>query len=454
MAGRATGHRVNPPLRSVETGGHPPKIMIKFVYDNFRAKLKLIVPYYMQTHKTLVLLTSEFPYGNGETFLETEIQYLAQTFEQIIVLSSAGNRCNIRKLPENCKTIYLSRKVSAVEKLFSLIFIFHPLIWKEIQTVRNIYKLRINKSRLATMLIALYQAKRIKKYILKKIITHQSIPFILYSYWCDEAALGIALVKKNKPHVKSVSRIHGWDIFFERSTLQYLPFRHFICNSIDTIFSISEKGIDYAQSVWKVDTHNFKLSRLGVNKQSIIHSSENKIFTIVSCSSLIPIKRVHLIAEALPLLSSKIVLRWIHIGDGLERNKIESIIKTYPSNIEAILTGQIGNQEVIGIYKKFKPHVFINVSESEGIPVSIMEALSFGIPVIATDVGGTNEIVNNDNGWLIQANVTADDLSRLIENIYYTQSYFDKQFKAYQIWNVKYNASLNYNQFISYLLSK
>ena len=42
--------------------------------------------------------------------------------------------------------------------------------------------------------------------------------------------------------------------------------------------------------------------------------------------------------------------------------------------------------------------LFLTVSANEGIPVSIMEAQSFGIPVIATDVGGISEIVNNVNG--------------------------------------------------------
>lgn len=403
----------------------------------------------MQTSKTLVLLTAEFPYGNGETFLETEIQYLAQAFTQVIVISNAENRNTIRTLPANCKTIYLSRKVSTFEKIISLIFIFHPLVLKEIQIIRNIYKLPINKARLATMLIALYQAKRIKKFILKKMIKNESSPFVLYSYWCDEAALGIALVKRNKPHLKCVSRIHGWDVFFERSAVSYLPFRSFISKNLNSIYSISQTGIDYASKSWQVNTQNFKLSRLGVSIQSIIPSFQNPVFTIVSCSSLIPLKRVHLIAEALAHLNNKIKIRWIHIGDGPERKRLESIIKKYPSTINVILMGQVKHQEVMSIYHQYLPHIFINVSETEGIPVSIMEAMSMGIPVIATDVGGNHEIVNNENGWLIQANITENDLTRLIENIYYTQSYLDKQKKAYQTWNEQYNATVNYKQFVN-----
>lgn len=42
------------------------------------------------------------------------------------------------------------------------------------------------------------------------------------------------------------------------------------------------------------------------------------------------------------------------------------------------------------------------MSDSEGIPVSIMEAMSFGIPVIARNVGGMSEIVNEENGLLLE----------------------------------------------------
>ena len=50
--------------------------------------------------------------------------------------------------------------------------------------------------------------------------------------------------------------------------------------------------------------------------------------------------------------------------------------------------------------------MFINLSSSEGIPVSIMEAQSFGIPVIATNVGGSGEIVVSETGVLVDENRT------------------------------------------------
>jgi glycosyltransferase involved in cell wall biosynthesis len=58
--------------------------------------------------------------------------------------------------------------------------------------------------------------------------------------------------------------------------------------------------------------------------------------------------------------------------------------------------------------------LFLNVSESEGIPVSIMEAMAAGIPVIATDVGGSAEIVDDSVGTIVPADTTAESLAKSI----------------------------------------
>lgn len=55
-------------------------------------------------------------------------------------------------------------------------------------------------------------------------------------------------------------------------------------------------------------------------------------------------------------------------------------------------------------YSEHPVDVFINLSTNEGVPVSIMEAISFDIPIVATDVGGTSEIVTDETGILVSSN--------------------------------------------------
>ena len=101
-------------------------------------------------------------------------------------------------------------------------------------------------------------------------------------------------------------------------------------------------------------------------------------------------------------------------------------------------------------YKENPVDLFVNVSTTEGLPISIMEAISFGIPVLATNVGGTHEVViDGENGWLLDADITADELAEtVIEQINLDKSAKDRQKrKARQIWESQYEYRTAYASF-------
>ena len=94
--------------------------------------------------------------------------------------------------------------------------------------------------------------------------------------------------------------------------------------------------------------------------------------------------------------------------------------------------------------------MFINCSESEGIPVSIMEALSFGIPVIATNVGGTSEVViDGYNGFLLDKDFLEIDLKQMIVDFLNSSEDFilEKRTNARIFWENNYDAEKNYTEF-------
>lgn len=78
-----------------------------------------------------------------------------------------------------------------------------------------------------------------------------------------------------------------------------------------------------------------------------------------------------------------------------------------------------------------------------------MEAISFGIPVIATDVGGTNEIVNADNGSLLHKEVSADSIASAIQEYIAmdSQRYVRKRECARKHWEECFSAKTNYGNF-------
>src|SRR5690606_3082592 len=97
------------------------------------------------------------------------------------------------------------------------------------------------------------------------------------------------------------------------------------------------------------------------------------------------------------------------------------------------LHGWAEQEELYRFYKQYYVTWFVNVSRHEGVPVSIMEAISFGVPSIATDVGATRELINKDNGFLVPENITANELTELMLS-YKQPDYLEKRKNAYQTW--------------------
>jgi glycosyltransferase involved in cell wall biosynthesis len=206
--------------------------------------------------------------------------------------------------------------------------------------------------------------------------------------------------------------------------------------------------------VWSIAVQNkFVLSRLGISNNVELTYIERDYFVICSCSGLIPLKRVHLIAEAL-FRVKEIRIHWVHIGDGPELEKLKMMIGKLSENISVELKGSIPNSAIYALYNEIKPDLFINVSSTEGVPVSIMEAMSFGIPVLATDVGGTSEIVNEYNGLLLEEDITSSDLSEIITSaLHQPEKLKLKGNKAHQKWKQEFNAESNYLALIDSLLA-
>lgn len=399
----------------------------------------------------LILFTADFPFGSGETFLEAEIGFLAANFDEVLIVSSNSTDKQTRVIPANCSTKRLDLSTSKLEKIRSLFNILKPLFWQELFIIKKSYKRNLTKGILSTMLISISRARKVKMYcqqLFSNNKTHATLYY--YSYWSDDVAIGLAMFREMNPGITAISRMHGWDVYFEASPLNYLPYRHFISKNLSAIFAISEKGKTYAASNWKiVHTEKIKVARLGVpeQKQYSIHSEK---FILVSCSNVIPLKRVELIVHALAEIKNT-KISWVHFGDGPQLETVKALAKELlPDHIKAEFKGRVTNQEIVHWYAENKPSLFINVSTTEGVPVSIMEVMSFGIPVIATNVGGNAEIVNSKNGYLVEANISPSDLAVTIESFFELRLEKKelKQQASFDAWKNNYNAKDNFTRFV------
>lgn len=402
-------------------------------------------------NKILVLITSTFPYGTGETFLESEVLYYDK-FDKVFIFPIIKNiRGAMRKVPENCHVCKInnSADIDFHRNLFSVLNEYLYIKGDKIllSSMYDFYKVASN------------DATAIKKELIRQGIGKND-RIAIYSYWMHTHALTAVFLKRYYKNSLILTRCHRYDIFEEINPNNYLPFRKLILTNIDVVLPISQSHKYYLLERYYKFRMNIKVSYLGTENTN--NSSINNIMvdnkdklSVVSCSNVIPLKRVEKIVEVLSKIKDT-PIRWTHIGDGSQMFYIKKIsTEKLIEKASFDLVGHVTNTEVRNMYDKNTYHVFLHLSESEGLPVSFMEAMSYGIPVIATDVGGVSEIVSHGyNGYLVNKNLSIESIIGLLQHIYTMplNEYNQLRSNAYKTWKNKFNANRNYSKFANNLL--
>ena len=156
--------------------------------------------------------------------------------------------------------------------------------------------------------------------------------------------------------------------------------------------------------------------------------SPNDNFTFVAVGSLIQRKGYDILIEAfkqsgLSQSGCKVVI----VGAGQEHDNLKSQIQRANLQDSVLLRGRKSKEEIISILAK--SHVFIMSSRAETFGVVCIEALSQGLPCIATICGGPEEFVNDSNGLLIPTNDVAG-LATAMKTMYENYSHYDFAFIA------------------------
>lgn len=411
--------------------------------------------------KRLFLYTSTFPFETGETFLEHEIPILAKAFDSITIVSNSTGDIQTRELPAHCSAIQFSYDLPFFQKILSVFGVFSKLFWKELSIIRATYAKPITTLKIRTALQSLRKAQ-IWESVLAAMISETTTEYdevYLYSYWNNDMAFALAYMHKPQQVKKCITRAHGWDVYFEVNQAQYLPYRTYIFEFLNSVYFISNKGKQYYTELFPHLESKMNVSYLGVPQQKVHVKKTDKRFCLISCSNIIPVKQIHKIVEALACIETT-TIQWTHFGEGSVRSKIEELcnekLKNNP-HISYTLAGQKSNADILNFYSQTYVDAFINTSSSEGIPVSMMEAMSFGIPVIGTNVGGVAEIIEHtQNGYLLPAQPTQEEVAEAIRWLCSLpeQEIRTLRSNAYHTWNTKFNAENNYRAFVESIVTE
>lgn len=398
--------------------------------------------------KTLYFFTDSYPY-KGESFVGNEIKALAPFYEKIKLFSSLKGNVVKDVLPPNVELFHIDENVIGKAGIlfsnFGLICKVFGLDFLKNTDKKNFFKnWRYNLSQL---LKVIYQSKK-----LESVIDNDKSDKRFVSFWMDQWALCLSVLKYNNKIQSFVYRVHQHDLYIDNNPKQYIPFRFFNMKMTSCVFPDSKRGVNYLKDL-NYYPEKIHLGHLGVIDKGTnpFNSSE---FVMVSCSALVARKRVELIADVLN--SVEIPLTWIHFGwegetaDAFE--KLQSKCDKLPKHIKVILKGEVSYNELLEFYKTTSVNLFVTLSRSEGLPVSVIEAVSFGIPVLATDVMGLPDVVTEESGIVISPDLENKKIAEVITQFAKgNKNTAEFRLKTKQFWKENFSSEVNYSKFNAFI---
>lgn len=405
--------------------------------------------------KKLLIVTSYYPYGRGESFVKAELEHISACFDEVEIVPCfhpLGE--DWKNTAKGVNLAYAAVRWGGLRFLHvigSFIIALTKYQWR--RDVARVLASSHKYEAMKELIRALYRAQLFENFLENEIVNSGNDISVVYFYWLVPEIVGAAHFRdRSGLPLKVVCRAHRGDLYEDLRAGSYAGMRDAIVAGADKIFCISEHGRQYLVDRYPAMAKKFHMARLGVNDPGYLNvqPSDDRL-SIVSCSFVVYEKRVHLIVDAIAHLlvqDPSLKIKWTHIGDGKLYDDLRAYVQHKLANrIEVVFAGYRTPQQVMAVYRETGFDVFVNVSDSEGIPVSLMEASSTGIPLVATDVGGNSEIVNASNGVLLSPNPEAAEIAAALLLFKDRERAAAYRRRARTYWNEKYNAPVNYKQF-------
>ncbi len=242
--------------------------------------------------------------------------------------------------------------------------------------------------------------KRIKKQWTKVVIN----PSLGFNSFFRDAAFAYQLKRKQIPFIVF---FHGWDTDFEKQVDSF--YRNLFMNTFgkaEKIIVLSETFKDKIET-WGyygkvvVETTAVEASLIAnfsiKEKNNLLNINEAVI--ILCLARIIKEKGIFELIEAFKNVYKKNKnINLIIAGDGSDFDSVEERVKNCP-NIK--LYGYVEGDNKIGLFEK--SHIYCLPSYSEGLPISVLEAMAFGLPILTTPVGGLKGFLQeNKMGYFVK----------------------------------------------------
>ncbi|MGD9948946.1 MAG: glycosyltransferase [Desulfobulbus sp.] len=221
----------------------------------------------------------------------------------------------------------------------------------------------------------------------------------------------IGLIAARLAGCKIMSTPHGWSKEADKKLMFYEVLDRFTFRFMDYVCPLSE---DLLKSVRKyISSEKLKLILNGVDIDEVatqprMKNSSEGLFHIGYIGQLIQRKNIPILIQAVKILTEKNVnVQLVIVGDGPEKNKLAALAQDLNVKNRVDFLGY--RNDAISILKSMD--VFVLPSLLEGIPRCIMEAMAAEVPVVASDIPGTRELVRHNQTGLLYPQTDATKLA-------------------------------------------
>ena len=253
-------------------------------------------------------------------------------------------------------------------------------------------------------------------YLYKRMQKTHGTPDLIYSHYLLNSYAALRLKKKyNLPLVA----IEHWSEVNKDVLKSYVKY------SGDKVYSIADKVIAVSDSLKSMLNKHFHVDALVVHNLvgegfDYNPTSQRSTFNFVTVGSLFHVKGYDILIDAFAKIASvNDNFRLTIVGDGNQRPLLQQLITKHNLQSKVSLVGRKSRAEVADIL--LNSDVYVSSSRNENFSVSVLEALSIGLPVVATICGGIRECINDSNGLLVpteNVDLLSDAMLKISQNIF------------------------------------
>jgi len=356
--------------------------------------------------KHIIYVTPSFPFGPGESFIKPELLAWHDSGYTVSVIPIWPRGPLLNQLAVNSISYYNYPAFS----VRYLIAVFNCFISNPVQFVKLLLVLATKPTKFIKNLIAFMKGCAMSRRIKSLVPAH------IHAHFGGTSST-MAMVMSDMLGIPWSMTCHRWDIYEENllaAKSQTTLFTRFISQSgmVDGI----NMGVDAAKSVY------IPMGVSSVNATAGRRLGDH-VPVVMCAANLVEVKGHRYLLEAVSELKNANFIVHLKIaGNGPLRAELEELAQHLDIAGQVDFMGHISQAELLSMYSDnvvdlfVLPSIDLGNGHHEGVPVSLMEAMSYGIPVISTKTGSIEELLDPSLALTVPGN-NSSALARAMKDI-------------------------------------